>query len=50
MRRLALRLGGTGRIVNPPALAADTVADARAALDAYATTGAVESDRRAEAS
>jgi proteasome accessory factor C len=50
MRRLALRLGGTGRIVDPPDLAADTMADARAALDAYAAAGALESDRRAEAS
>lgn len=36
IRRLGLRLGGTGRIVDPPDLAEGTVADARAALDAYA--------------
>jgi proteasome accessory factor C len=50
MRRLALRLGGTGRIVDPPDLAGETVADARAALEAYATTVTGETERRAEAS
>jgi hypothetical protein len=31
-----LRLGGTGRIVDPPDLADAVVTDATAALDAYA--------------
>jgi proteasome accessory factor C len=35
VRRLALRLGGTGRIVDPPDLVEAAVQDARAALDAY---------------
>jgi len=35
VRRLALRLGGTGRIVDPPDLVKAAVQDARAALDAY---------------
>ncbi|MGH8774459.1 MAG: helix-turn-helix transcriptional regulator [Jiangellaceae bacterium] len=35
IRRLALRLGGTGRIVDPQDLVKATVEDARAALDAY---------------
>jgi predicted DNA-binding transcriptional regulator YafY len=34
--RLALRLGGTGRVVDPPELAATVQAEARAALAAYA--------------
>ena len=50
MRRLALRLGGTGRIVDPPDLAAAAVADARAALDAYATGAEADSSRRPQAS
>jgi proteasome accessory factor C len=36
IRRLCLRLGGTGRIVDPPDLADAVVTDATAALDAYA--------------
>ena len=36
IRRLCLRLGGTGRIVDPPDLADAVVTDANAALDAYA--------------
>ena len=36
VRRLALRLGATGRVASPPELAADVAADARAALSAYA--------------
>ena len=35
VRRLALRLGGTGRIVDPPDLVEAAVQDARSALDAY---------------
>ncbi|MFW6092119.1 MAG: WYL domain-containing protein, partial [Actinomycetota bacterium] len=35
LRRVALRLGGTGRVVDPPDLAAQVVADAREALAAY---------------
>ncbi|MFW5899256.1 MAG: helix-turn-helix transcriptional regulator [Jiangellaceae bacterium] len=35
LRRIALRLGGTGRVVDPPDLAAQVVADARDALAAY---------------
>jgi proteasome accessory factor C len=35
LRRLVLRLGGTGRVVEPAELAAKVVADARAALAAY---------------
>ncbi len=35
LRRVALRLGGTGRVVHPPDLAAQVAADARAALAAY---------------
>ncbi|WP_165865784.1 helix-turn-helix transcriptional regulator [Vallicoccus soli] len=34
--RLALRLGGQGRVVDPPGLAEDVRREARAALDAYA--------------
>ena len=36
IRRLCLRLGGTGRIADPPDLAKAVVDDAAAALDAYA--------------
>lgn len=36
IRRLCLRLGGTGRIVDPPDLADEVFADAAAALAAYA--------------
>lgn len=36
LRRLVLRLGGGGRVLEPADLAAEVVADARAALDAYA--------------
>jgi proteasome accessory factor C len=36
IRRLCLRLGGTGRIVDPPDLAEEVFADAAAALAAYA--------------
>jgi proteasome accessory factor C len=36
IRRLCLRLGGTGRIVDPPDLADAVVTDATDALDAYA--------------
>ncbi|NED94233.1 WYL domain-containing protein [Phytoactinopolyspora alkaliphila] len=35
LRRLALRLGSTGRVVDPPDLAEEIAADARNALDAY---------------
>lgn len=35
LRRVALRLGGTGRVADPPDLAAQVVADAREALAAY---------------
>ncbi|MGH8870184.1 MAG: helix-turn-helix transcriptional regulator [Actinomycetes bacterium] len=35
VRRLALRLAGTGRVVDPPELVADVRADAAAALAAY---------------
>ncbi|HSI93261.1 MAG TPA: WYL domain-containing protein [Jiangellaceae bacterium] len=35
LRRLVLRLGGTGRVVEPADLAAEVVADARAGLAAY---------------
>nr|WP_281353430.1 WYL domain-containing protein [Phytoactinopolyspora mesophila] len=37
VRRLMLRLGGTGRVVDPPDLAEEVVADAREALAAYET-------------
>jgi proteasome accessory factor C len=37
VRRLALRLGEDGRVVSPPELAEQVVADAMAALDQYAT-------------
>ncbi len=43
VRRLALRLGPTGRVVAPSDLAAAVAADARAALDAYATHGLTDS-------
>jgi len=36
VRRLALRLGGAGRVVDPPELAAQIRTDAAAALAAYA--------------
>ena len=36
VRRLVLRLGGAGRVVDPPELAADVRREARAALAAYA--------------
>ena len=36
VRRLALRLGEDGRLISPPELAAQVVADATAALDHYA--------------
>jgi len=39
VRRLALRLGPTGRVVAPSDLAAAVAADATAALDAYAAHG-----------
>lgn len=35
LRRLALRLGGSARVTDPPALAADVHATARRVLDAY---------------
>jgi proteasome accessory factor C len=35
VRRLALRLGGAGRVLDPPDVAEAVAADARAALDAY---------------
>lgn len=35
LRRLALRLGSTGRVVDPPELAEEVAADARAALARY---------------
>jgi proteasome accessory factor C len=36
IRRLCLRLGGTGRILDPPDLSEEVFADAAAALAAYA--------------
>jgi len=39
VRRLALRLGGGGRVLEPPELVAAVAADARAALAAYADAG-----------
>lgn len=43
IRRLALRLGGGGRVVEPPELAAAVHADASAALAAYAAAGLLDS-------
>jgi proteasome accessory factor C len=42
VRRLALRLGGGGRVVQPPELAAAVNADASAALAAYADAGLID--------
>jgi len=42
VRRLALRLGGGGRVVEPPELAAAVSADASAALAAYADAGLLD--------
>ncbi len=42
VRRLALRLAPTGRVVAPPELAAAVAADAAAALDAYAALDLVD--------
>jgi proteasome accessory factor C len=42
VRRLALRLGGGGRVVEPPELVAAVSADAAAALAAYADAGLLD--------
>jgi proteasome accessory factor C len=42
VRRLALRLGGEGRVIEPAELAAAIAADARAAIAAYAEAGLPE--------
>jgi len=42
VRRLALRLGSQGRVVEPADLVAAVAADAQSALDAYAAAGLLD--------
>ncbi|HEY8728311.1 MAG TPA: WYL domain-containing protein, partial [Acidothermaceae bacterium] len=42
VRRLALRLGSQGRVVEPADLVAAIAADAQSALDAYAAAGLLD--------